>query len=879
MTSPTRQKNSMPFSFRKFSPIGLQGQNKPSLTSQRENTTSKSKEPKLIKPMNSIGDNSLETTEKKMQTAVNAELFESKKMLDEKIDSIPLKKQGESTDAGKISVKRRSVIEKVGLDVSNNKLQNKNTLKTVAETDRKQYFSNKYQSKSPTLFRNSCIENFEARKILFAPKKSLSPSQRIISGKLMLGNNNKLANLYSKKKTEKSQNNEKDELVSPYQRDNLFGDEVNVDAFESESGRVFKNQLIEKINHDLEENQKKNLKKDQDIPNEIKVGLKPISFAKIIPTTTESNRPSTFNSNAKPIQQISKMPINKKGEFTSKWQSIQAPKNENRISLGQKNETRNGETTLNTLSNNKEPKKVKTSSTFTEETNVDDSSGINPVQNKNTSPSRNIVFKSPNQREKSLPQDDDGTLRIRKKTLKIDKSNVDKRISNLMVKLTSNRNNSNLTQLSAKSDEKNAQERQIDLTESELELKIEKLVLDEDISDTCQPIEQTKNNSKREIVKKSKNEIDKLQTSSKSRGIESHRMKNKQELIEVLKSANQEKDKIQESSKISSEKESKVTAQTFRSSSINNDTGLKQNQVNDMKRDFHLINLIDEKTPLFPQILNSFMKFEAAPHIFAIGYNSHQGYVRDYNEDRISVVFSDKLVNNSKVSKYLPEPPVSFGLYSIFDGHNGFECSEFLKLNLHNVLLDQAFSSKSDFNQKIKKIYENFEVMYKLYSIKYKKSFAGSCAITVMQYNDFLTIINVGDSRVIMSQNSGLKILELSQDHKPEEVGEFNRVVSVGGYVYRSLWSWMTKKGYEETAVQFEEIAEYEKNTKDKPYLEIGPWRVNSGGLSVSRTFGDFESKYRELGGVPGSIICEPEIFEMSTKNSDFIVIGCELIR
>jgi len=378
----------------------------------------------------------------------------------------------------------------------------------------------------------------------------------------------------------------------------------------------------------------------------------------------------------------------------------------------------------------------------------------------------------------------------------------------------------------------------------------------------------TSDNTPEADVQKKQSQIRKA---SKSRALENR--KDVAEILASLKAAKEEA--IANQSKVNNEKDIKTHGSNFRSNSNSLTSGKRTGLNTDPAESFEIIKLIEAKTDHYPPVLNSFMKFEAAPHIYAIGYNSHQGYIRDYNEDRIAVVFSDKLMNNNKISNYLPEPPASFGLYSIFDGHNGFECSEFLKNNLHNVLLDQAFASRKEFHQKIKQIYDNFEVMYKLYSIKYKKSFAGSCSITVMQYNDQLTIINVGDSRAILSLNNGLELSELSKDHKPEFEGEFNRVITAGGFVYRSLWSWVSKKGYEETAMKHEEIERYELNTRNKPYLEIGPWRVNSGGLSVSRTFGDFESKYRELGGVPGSIICEPEVFEFSSKNADFMVIGC----
>ena len=297
------------------------------------------------------------------------------------------------------------------------------------------------------------------------------------------------------------------------------------------------------------------------------------------------------------------------------------------------------------------------------------------------------------------------------------------------------------------------------------------------------------------------------------------------------------------------------------------------------KGDFELIRKIESMTDKFPPILNAFLKLDITNHIQAIGYNSHQGYVRDYNEDRIAVVFSDKLQSNNMICKFYNEPPTSFGLYSIFDGHNGFECSEYLKANLHSILLEQAFLTHKDFESRIRKIYENIEVNYKLYSIRNKRSFAGSCAITVMQYNNKLLVINLGDSRAILSSQNGQKVTSLSNDHKPEIQTEFKRIIEAGGFVYRSLWSWVIKRGYDELASKFEELERYEISSRQKSFLEVGPWRANTGGLSVTRTFGDFEAKFPELGGIPGVIICQPEIHEIELDNADFLMIGCKFNR
>ena len=46
---------------------------------------------------------------------------------------------------------------------------------------------------------------------------------------------------------------------------------------------------------------------------------------------------------------------------------------------------------------------------------------------------------------------------------------------------------------------------------------------------------------------------------------------------------------------------------------------------------------------------------------------------------------------------------------------------------------------------------------------------SGSCAAVVMIINDTAYVINVGDSRIIMSMDAGSQIAVLSRDHKPDD--------------------------------------------------------------------------------------------------------------
>ena len=47
-------------------------------------------------------------------------------------------------------------------------------------------------------------------------------------------------------------------------------------------------------------------------------------------------------------------------------------------------------------------------------------------------------------------------------------------------------------------------------------------------------------------------------------------------------------------------------------------------------------------------------------------------------------------------------------------------------------------------------------------------------------------IANVGDSRAILSANSGKNVYAISKDHKPDSDTEKDRIYNAGGRIYQS---------------------------------------------------------------------------------------------
>ena len=63
---------------------------------------------------------------------------------------------------------------------------------------------------------------------------------------------------------------------------------------------------------------------------------------------------------------------------------------------------------------------------------------------------------------------------------------------------------------------------------------------------------------------------------------------------------------------------------------------------------------------------------------------------------------------------------------------------------------------------------------------------SGSCATVVMIIDDMIYVINVGDSRAMMSIDAGSKIGVLTRDHKPDDELEKIRIQAAGGKIYRT---------------------------------------------------------------------------------------------
>ena len=291
---------------------------------------------------------------------------------------------------------------------------------------------------------------------------------------------------------------------------------------------------------------------------------------------------------------------------------------------------------------------------------------------------------------------------------------------------------------------------------------------------------------------------------------------------------------------------------------------------NSLKSTILSLNLLTKKYDYYE--LPKFSSKQVGP-LKSFSYNTFQGLFKDYNEDRVSVCSLVKKPSSSKMKTW---PKISY--FAIFDGHGGEECSEFLKNNYMNYLVENAnfpFDIKLSMIESFQKIEDDF------FKLKCKDNLedsdkSGSCALVSVIFDNKIYIANIGDSRAIMSIGGGTKVKQLTADQKPDNIKEFERALKNGSKIYLDD---NDDPDRDESKIEFikdkaelEKMKEIKENSKEEKIFRVYP-----SDLAVMRTVGDIKAKKKEFGGIPGTIINIPEVYIFDINSSDdFIVMGCD---
>ena len=136
----------------------------------------------------------------------------------------------------------------------------------------------------------------------------------------------------------------------------------------------------------------------------------------------------------------------------------------------------------------------------------------------------------------------------------------------------------------------------------------------------------------------------------------------------------------------------------------------------------------------------------------AYAANTNQGLVRNYNEDRVSIILNI-LRPATKEHQYSDKDWPRCSFFGIYDGHGGNACADFLRDNLHQfVIKEQSFPANP--KEALKHGFANAEK--KFFQLAQNQDGdiiekSGSCAIVVLIVEEMCYIANVGGSRAIMS--------------------------------------------------------------------------------------------------------------------------------
>ncbi|KAK7329613.1 hypothetical protein VNO77_23783 [Canavalia gladiata] len=185
--------------------------------------------------------------------------------------------------------------------------------------------------------------------------------------------------------------------------------------------------------------------------------------------------------------------------------------------------------------------------------------------------------------------------------------------------------------------------------------------------------------------------------------------------------------------------------------------------------------------------------------------------------------------------------PIPSAFYAVFDGHGGPDAAAFVKKNAMKLFFEdadmlQAYNADALFLKRLEDCHRRAFLGADL-ALADEQSVSSSCgttALTALILGRHLLVANAGDCRAVLCRRG--VALDMSQDHRPSNKPEHDRVLELGGFI-------------------------------DDGYL--------NGCLSVTRALGDWDLKF-PLGSA-SPLIAEPEVQVVTlTEDDEFLIIGCD---
>lgn len=239
---------------------------------------------------------------------------------------------------------------------------------------------------------------------------------------------------------------------------------------------------------------------------------------------------------------------------------------------------------------------------------------------------------------------------------------------------------------------------------------------------------------------------------------------------------------------------------------------------------------------------SSFANRTAAFRMLEYGVSSDQG-TRKTMEDQHKAMLASDLVT----PKDPDAPKLAFGIpfFGVYDGHGGTQCAEFLRENLHTLILGHP-NVREDPQLAIRDGVAEAERLF-LQKCREDRIESGSTVAVALIVDETLITGNVGDSEIVLCR-SGQQAVVLTVKHNlgcnPSEV---ERVKAVGGRIFH--------------------------NRVGHP--KFNPMLVS---LAVSRAVGDAGFKLEEYtDGKASGLVADAETNAVRLNDGDeFIIIGCD---
>ena len=164
--------------------------------------------------------------------------------------------------------------------------------------------------------------------------------------------------------------------------------------------------------------------------------------------------------------------------------------------------------------------------------------------------------------------------------------------------------------------------------------------------------------------------------------------------------------------------------------------------------------------------------------------NTNQGIIRDYNEDRVSIIINITKPTNFNSESYWPKA----SYFAVFDGHGGNRCADFLRDNLLKLICNNDYFP-NNIPKAIKTGFADADQIFLEDTIKDGNELvdnSGSCGLILLVVDNILYIGNVGDSRCLISLKNGNIQKDVTRDHKPNYPYEKERIILNGGKIYQT---------------------------------------------------------------------------------------------